>query len=80
MKEVFKNRLKRLEDAVRAGDDTLMIALQDGTGFQWNGNTFRDQRELSAAVRLSMGDNWELPLLILSKIHDMGGANERPIQ
>jgi hypothetical protein len=66
MKEVLRNRLKRLEDAVRACDDTLMIAVQDVNGFCWNGGTYANQIELSRAVQLS-GD-CSVPLIILSKI------------
>jgi len=81
MKDVLKNRVKRLEEILKGEDNLCMIAKQDKDGFHWNGVTYANQRELSAAIRLTVGDYPEVPLLIISKLHaEVGGDYERTIQ
>lgn len=80
MKDVIKNRIKRLEEIVKQRDDIILIAIEDQDGFHWNGVTYANQEELSAAVRLVTGDHNDKPLLIINKRHaDKGGDNERTI-
>jgi hypothetical protein len=81
MKDVLKNRVKRLEEILKGEDNLCMIAKQDKDGFHWNGVTYANQKELSAAVRLTVGNYPEVPLLIISNLHaEVGGDYERAIQ
>jgi hypothetical protein len=68
MKDVFKNRVKRLEEILMGEDNLCMIAKQDKDGFHWNGVTYANQKEVSAAIRLIVGDYPEVPLLIIYQI------------
>ncbi|GEM_PF-1475849 len=80
MKDVIKNRIKRLEEIVKQGNDVSLIALEDQDGFHWNGITYANEEALSAAVSLITGDHNDKPLLIVTKRHaDKGGDNERTI-
>ena len=40
MKDVLKNRVKRLEEILKGEDNLCMIAKQDKEGFHWNGVTY----------------------------------------
>ena len=67
MKDVTKNRLKRIEEIIKSESKYSMIAVQDETGLHWNGGNYASQGALAAAVQLVAGDHWNTPLLILSK-------------
>lgn len=75
MKDVINNRIKRLEEILKKAHTVCMIARQDQEGYHWNGVIYANEKELSAAVRLTVGDYPEVPLIILSKVHtDMTGG------
>ena len=42
-------------EILKGEDNLCMIAKQDKDGFHWNGVTYANQKELSAAVRLIVG-------------------------
>ena len=80
MKDVIKNRIKRLEEIVKQRDDVMLIAVEYQDGFHWNGVTYANEEALSAAVSLITGDHNDKPLLIVTNRHaDKGGDNERTI-
>lgn len=68
MKDVIGNRIKRIEEILKKENVIGMVCMKDGNGYHWNGNTYSDEKALSAAVRLTAGDYNHIPLVIISKI------------
>ena len=55
MKDVLKNRVKRLEEILKGEDNLCMIAKQDKDGFHWNGVTLCQSKRIVGGCSFDRG-------------------------
>ena len=68
MKDVLKNRTKRIEDLLKKERTACTVAIKDEEGLHWNGNIYPDEDALEEAMYLTACDYGNKPLVIISSI------------
>jgi len=68
MKDVLKNRTKRIEDVLKHKRTACTVAIKDEEGLHWNGNIYPDEDALEEAMYLTACDYDNKPLVIISSI------------
>lgn len=68
MKDILKNRVKRIEDLLKKERTACTVATKDEEGLHWNGNIYPDEDALEEAMYLTACDYDNKPLVIISSI------------
>lgn len=68
MKDVLKNRAKRIEELLKKERTACTVAIKDEEGLHWNGNIYPDEDALEEAMYLTACDYDNKPLVIISSI------------
>ena len=68
MKDVLKNRARRIEQMLIKERTACMVATKDEEGIHWNGNIYPDEAALEEAMYLTACDYDNKPLVIISSI------------
>jgi hypothetical protein len=72
MKDVLKNRARRIEQMLIKERTACMVATKDEEGIHWNGNIYPDEAALEEAIYLTACDYDNKPLVIISSIKPCG--------
>jgi len=68
MKDVLKNRARRIEQMLIKERTACIVATKDEEGIHWNGNIYPDEAALEEAMYLIACDYDNKPLVIISSI------------
>jgi len=72
MKEVLKNRARRIEQMLIKERTACIVATKDEEGIHWNGNIYPDEAVLEEAMYLMACDYDNKPLVIISSLKPCG--------
>lgn len=72
MKDVLKNRARRIEELLIKEKTACIVATKDEEGIHWNGNIYPDEAALEEAMYLTACDYDNKPLVLISSIKPSG--------